>query len=134
MTEHQSQVMLFTWASWHVGKHPELKLLFAVPNAGKRSIGAASYLRAEGLRSGVPDIVLPVPRAGYGGLYIEMKTIKGKVSEKQADWILSLSAAGNCVRVCRSYEEAIEVITGYLRLPKDSHTDILDESFTPRER
>jgi hypothetical protein len=134
MTEHTSQTMLFNWAAWQSGKHPELKLMYSIPNAGKRSLGAAAYMRSEGLKSGVPDVCLPVPRGGYGALYIEMKTIKGKVSDKQADWILSLSAAGNCVRVCRSYEEAIEVITEYLRLPKDSYTDILDESFTSRER
>lgn len=118
MTEHTSQTMLFNWAAWQSGKYPELKLMYSIPNAGKRSLGAAAYMRAEGLKSGVPDVCLPVPRGGYGALYIEMKTIKGKVSPNQAAWVEDLKTAGNKVEVCRTYESAVEVLNSYLLLPK----------------
>lgn len=119
MTEHTAQSMVFSWAMWNSKKYPELKLLFAIPNAGKRSIGAAAYMRSEGLKSGVPDVCLPVPRGEYGALYIEMKTIKGKVSPNQAAWVADLQAAGNKVEVCRTYEDAVKALSDYLRLPKD---------------
>ena len=47
------------------GRHPQLALIFAIPNGGKRHIGTARKLKAEGVRSGVPDIFLACPRMPY---------------------------------------------------------------------
>lgn len=97
------------------GKWPELELLYHVPNEGKRSYKTAARLKAEGLKSGVPDICLPVPRGGYHGLYIELKRVKNsRVTQDQLDWIEALIAQGYVAAVCRGCDEAIELITRYL--------------------
>jgi hypothetical protein len=63
-------------------------MLFAIPNGGARHKAIAGKLRAEGVRAGVPDICLPVPRGEYHGLFIELKRPKGgHVSEEQEAWI-----------------------------------------------
>ena len=61
-TEGVEQATLFSWASMRTYWHPELNLMFHIPNGGKRSKAEAGRFRAEGVKSGVPDICLPVAR------------------------------------------------------------------------
>lgn len=110
LSEHAMQVAVVTWARLQETALPALRLLHAVPNGGPRSIGAARKLKAEGVKAGVPDLVLPVPAAGFAGLYVEMKTKDGRVTPDQAEWHVALQAAGHRVEVCRSIESAIEVL------------------------
>lgn len=112
--EHNSQVTVFTWAQEKNGLYPGLRNLFAVPNAGKRSIAMAKYLKAEGMRTGVPDIVLAWPSGKYHGLFIEMKYGRNKPTPAQRQWLDRLQAAGYKTSVCYSSAEAIEVIEDYL--------------------
>lgn len=90
--------------------------MFAIPNGGHRHIAVATKLKREGVKSGVPDVCLPVPRRSYHGLFIEMKFNKNKPSAKQKDWIEALSEQGYFVRVCYSWQEASECIVDYLKL------------------
>ena len=114
MSEHAEQVALIKWAQLMARQYPELDCIYANPNAGKRSIGAARYMIAEGMRAGVPDICLPVPRNGYGALYIELKYGKGKASEKQLEWIDRLNRHGNLAVVCTGWDAARLQILSYL--------------------
>lgn len=112
--EHQHQVALFNWAAYD--KRPELKLLYAVPNGGHRHKAVAGKLKAEGLKAGVPDIVLPVARGGYHALYIELKVGKNKPTPEQAEWLKRLYQAGNKATVCYGWDSAKETIERYLAL------------------
>ena len=95
---------------------PELGLLYAIPNGGKRAIKTAIALKAQGVKSGVPDMCLPVARGGYHGLYIELKRQKGGVvSETQKSWITALAEQGYKAVVCRGADEAIGTIKEYLQ-------------------
>lgn len=116
MTEHDQQVVVISWAKAHETQHPALALLFAVPNAGKRSIGAAKYYLAEGLKSGVPDLILPIPKIfeSTPGLVIEMKDGKNKTTEKQDWWLERLASYGWETVVAYSADEAIEALSKYL--------------------
>ena len=99
-----------------MNKHPELALLYAIPNGGKRSIKTARMLKATGVKAGVPDMCLPVPRYPYHGLYIELKRRKGgRVSEKQSEWLHDLRKEGYKTCVCYGSDEAIQVIEEYLK-------------------
>lgn len=72
-------------------------------------------MKAEGIKSGVPDICLPVPRSGYHGLYIELKRLRGNNTTKnQNEWIIKLEGQGYRVTVCRGWEEASQIIMEYL--------------------
>ena len=53
-------------------RFPQLRLLYAIPNARKRSFAMAKFLQAEGMRPGVPDMCLPVAMNGFHGLHVEM--------------------------------------------------------------
>ena len=121
-SEDNEQMLLFQWAAIAKNQYPELELMYHVPNEGKRSTVTGSRFKQMGLKPGVPDIVLPVARGGYTGLYIEMKYGKNKVTENQSRWLDMLKREGNQTAVCYNFEEAKEVITKYL---KDYRTMIL---------
>lgn len=114
-TESEEQQALFRWAALNKGRHPELALLFHVPNGGSRGKAEAGRFKAEGVRAGVPDLCLPVARAGKHGLYVEMKRSKnGRVSAEQKEWLEALDAQGYAVAVCLGWEAAVRVILAYL--------------------
>lgn len=113
-TEHQEQVEL---VKWFQGAYPEIKTrLFAIPNGTNKSVRQAAWYMAEGLRSGVPDMMLPIPKNGFHGLFIELKRQKGGVlSKTQKDWHEYLNAACYLAVVCHGAEEAKTAINSYLK-------------------
>lgn len=114
-TESAEQQWIFRWATYAKAKHPCLALLYHIPNGGARHPATAARLKAEGVKAGVPDICLPVPRNGYAGLYIELKRRKGgHLEDEQAEWLAALSAQGYAVAVCKGADAAIEVIEKYI--------------------
>lgn len=114
-TESQEQRWVMEWAEMQSGKYPELQLLFHIPNEAKRSYAVAAKLIAEGMKSGVPDLMLPVPRGSFHGLFIEMKRRKeGRVSENQKGWLQALKRQGYRCEVCKGAEAAVDVIRKYL--------------------
>ena len=119
--------MLFQWAEAASGMLPELQDLFAVPNGSHKSPATAAKFKREGLKRGVPDVILPHARGGYHALYVEMKRqrVKGervelragtRPKEAQRDWHERLKAAGNRVEVCYGWEDARGVIEQYLKM------------------
>lgn len=117
MTPHEGeeQATLFNWARMQSWKWPELELMYHIPNGGKRSKSEAARFKAEGVKSGVPDIFLPVARGGYHGLYIELKRLRGNsATENQNAWIERLRAQGYRAEVCKGWEAARKVITEYM--------------------
>jgi hypothetical protein len=115
MSESTEQQALFQWAAYNEAKMPELRLLHAIPNGGKRDKITAAILKGEGVKSGVPDVCLPVARQGFHGLYIEMKVDKNKPTENQMWWMCRLSEQGYKVKVCWGWEEAKREIEAYLK-------------------
>ena len=114
--EAQEQRALFDWAAYAQNRWPELGLLYHIPNGGSRDPREAHNLRMQGVKPGVPDICLPVPRNGYAALYIEMKRKSGGVlSDNQRVWLKALNRAGNRAVVCKGFDEARETILEYLR-------------------
>lgn len=118
-TEAEEQIALFQWAEFAKAQYPELALLFHVPNGGSRNRIEAARLKGQGVKPGVPDICLPVPRGRYHGLYIELKRQRGgKISSLQKIWLTALAGQGYKCLVCFGADEAEREITNYLRLKR----------------
>ena len=124
-SEHAIQAAFIEWVSRveNLPQYHALRLSFAVPNGARVGIGQARKLKAEGMRAGVPDWLLPVvmPVRGtrfmgleHSGLAIEFKTRRGTVSKAQRDYRFLLESASWRVEVCRSTDEAIEIVEDYL--------------------
>lgn len=120
-SEDTIQAQVIRWATLQAGVYPELARLFHVPNGGQRHAAVAAKLKGQGVKPGVPDLCLPVPRFGCPGLWIEMKTAEGRVSTNQKDWIEYLKGAGYRVEVCRSFDEARAALLDYL-IPKVTYS------------
>lgn len=116
LTESQLQILLFDWCHMNRQKYPELQLMFHIPNGGYRNINTAKRLKAEGVKAGVPDICLPIAKGNYHGLYLELKTDKGRLSKEQEIWLSDLKSEGYLAEVAYGFDEAVKVIKGYLEL------------------
>ena len=112
-TEHEEQCAVIQYFDLKYRDHRGR--LFAIPNGSYKSRAAASSFKREGLRAGVPDLLLPVARKGYHGLFIEMKRIKGSVTSKeQENWHEYLNAQGYLCVVCKGSRPAIDAIDSYM--------------------
>ena len=118
VSEHDEQCAVIQWAQLHERKYPALSRLHAIPNGGKRNIVVAKKLKAEGVKAGVSDLCMTVPRGEYHGLYIEMKAIGGRLSDAQSEWINRSKENDYAAFVCYGAKEAIEILEWYLKLPK----------------
>lgn len=111
-TESQQQAEC---VAWFRAQYPELaQCLFSIPNGGFRSKRTAATIKREGAVPGIPDLFLATPKNGYSGLFIEMKTAKGKLSEKQVQMLATLSVHNYSCKVVYSIEEFKQVIAEYL--------------------
>lgn len=104
------------------------RMLIKVPNEAKRDMklvrtkdGGYRYVcpgaqraKAEGMVKGAADMLLLVPRGGFGALAIEFKTAKGRVDDNQKAWLQDFEAAGNKACVCRSVDDFIDMVTLYM--------------------
>lgn len=109
------------WAAFQSGNYPELELLYHIPNGGSRNKIEAHNLKLQGVKSGVPDLCLPVARGGYHGLYIELKVKGNKASDNQKRWISDLISQGYRAEVAYGWEAASEILVEYLNLKGGKH-------------
>lgn len=114
MSEHTEQCALFEWAAWNEPRVPELALLYAIPNGGARHPAVAAKLKAEGVKAGVPDMFLPVPRRNYHGMFVEMKYGSNRPTPLQREWGRRLVSEGYIVATCHSWQEAARLLVWYL--------------------
>lgn len=114
--EAAEQMAVMEWAAYNVGKYPCLERLYHTPNGGSRNIREAAKLKRMGVKPGVPDLFLPYPCGGHSGLWLEMKTDKGRPTQEQRDWIEYLRSVGYRAYVCHGAGEAINAIEAYISM------------------
>ena len=136
-TEREEQVKLAKYLD-------SLGLLWChVPNEGHGGYGKGAQikgarLRAEGLKSGVPDVLIfsqcsvvsDKEELHRSGCAIELKRQKGgRVSDSQKEWLAGLRRAGWVAEVCNGFEEAQKLIKelGY----EESNTEQRREETPP---
>lgn len=88
---------------------------------------AGAMLKRAGMRSGFPDLFIPVPTSKYHGLMIEMKVGYNKPTEHQKYWLKLLSNQGYMTCLCYGADEAIKSIRTYLAHEKTYKKDALEE-------
>lgn len=109
-TEHNEQSLVIKYCAL-------LKIpIFHIPNGSYKSLTARIKSKQEGLKAGVPDLMIPIATKDYHGLFIEMKRVKNsKVSIHQNEWIELLNKQGYKAVVCYGSSEAIRTIEDYLK-------------------
>ena len=114
--EHRIQCAIVKWFYY---AYPQYRggCLFAVPNGGQRNIQTASRLKAEGVFSGVADLLLLVARHDYHGLCVEVKTMVGRQSENQKAWQKVIEAQGFKYEIVRTLDDFANLVRWYLDEP-----------------
>jgi len=115
-SEDTEQINVIQWVQYQIPHHPELKLLHHCPNGGSRNKAEAAKLKQMGVKAGMPDLCLPVPKGIYNGLYIEMKYNRGRLEESQKKMLKELAEVGHYCVVCYGTEEAIKILMEYCEL------------------
>lgn len=126
--EHAEQAQFFAWArgvyvngvlvpSEAARAHPELLRLYAVPNGGARSKRTAGMLKMEGVRRGILDIYLDVPRGPYHGFRLELKPVGRRPTREQLEEIAALTADGYYAAWCIGWERARDHVLTYISYP-----------------
>jgi len=120
--EHAEQVALVQWA--YMTKLPTASdvkpgavighYLFAVPNGGKRSKSEAARFKAEGVKSGVSDLILPLRRHQCAGLFLEMKARGNRPTAVQEEWLERMELAGYLATWRDNWIDAAGVIARYV--------------------
>lgn len=98
-SEHAHQRAL---VAWFRQTYPD-QTLFAIPNGGQRNPATAARLRAEGVLTGVPDLLWLEARC-----WIEMKTPTGRLAPSQREFLARAEAAGYRTLVGYGFEDARE--------------------------
>jgi hypothetical protein len=130
--EHDEQVQFFLYLRLLEGAGvEEAEMAFAVPNGLRvASIRVARRAVNEGMRAGVPDILVPVARGSKHGLAIEMKSPKGRSTAAQKEWQAKLRMRGWEVAECHSAIIALRTFIDYCKLEPAQYRilgDLLDE-------
>lgn len=109
-TEHQIQSAFFDyveikrnsdWRWWNV---------FSVPNGAHMSKATAGKMKAEGMTSGVADVLCLYPAHGHCGLCLEFKRGKETQSDNQKRFENYVHTAGYMYQVVRDAEMAIKLV------------------------
>ena len=118
-SEHDDQAMIVEWLK-RTGLWDRYGI-FAPPNgiplpgSAKSRARIINYMKREGMRPGVADMVFPIARGGYHGMYLELKRKSGgNLSDEQRNFIAIVERAGYFTAVPSGFEEAMEIIETYL--------------------
>jgi hypothetical protein len=121
--EHQHQVALIEWAYRnHLPAAADITpgarigdYLLAIPNGGKRSgPREGARLKAEGVKPGVSDLLLPLRRNGRGGLWLEMKAPGKKPTPAQREWLDRMREAGYESAWADNWVAAATIVAAYI--------------------
>jgi hypothetical protein len=106
---------------WFKYQYPK-ETIFAIPNGSQRNIITAKILKGEGVLAGVSDLMIlgsKVVQDGidmnvWCGMFIEMKSEKGKLSDSQKAFIENATEKGYYCAVCNSFESFVKEVKNYL--------------------
>lgn len=115
-TEYNEQCALWEWAKLSKTIYP---YFFHIPNEHQDDKERARLSRT-GLRKGVPDNFIALARGPYHGMFIELKSEKGALSDDQRKWIEVLRQSGYHAVIARGWVEAVKEIGKYLKLSEVS--------------
>lgn len=119
--EEKFQIACMDWMRW---LHPNVNA-FHVPNGGSRSKilirGKLVCVEGEkfkrmGVKPGVSDVLILVPRGKYHGAILELKTEDGKLSPEQESFLRQCAKDGYYAAALFSFNEFTETVTWYLNL------------------
>lgn len=123
VVEHElaEQVAFVEWANQTQWKDGYVigDFLTHVVSEKRRPPQARKRLSDLGSGQGYPKLILDIPTFEFPGLRLEIKAPEphySYVTKAQSEWHEKLRAMGYRVEICKSCDEAIEIVKNYLKL------------------
>lgn len=115
MTLNPEQIDHINLVNWFNHSYPDLQDDFHhFANERRCSIQQGRLLKRMGVKKGVSDFFLAVPRNGKSGLWIELKVGNGKLSNEQRKFIDRKILRNYDAVAVWGFEAAKEIIIAYL--------------------
>jgi hypothetical protein len=112
----EEQAIQINLINWFKEEYPQLSDdIHHFANERKCSYQEGRKLKKMGVTKGVSDIFLGIPTELFYGLWIELKTEKGKLTDEQIKFINKKNERGYFAIAVWGLEAAKEVIRTYLR-------------------
>lgn len=100
---------------WFNLQYPEFKDDFHhFANERKCSIQYGALLKRMGVKKGVSDFHLAVPRGAFHGLWLELKVGNGRLTKEQKEFIQRKISRGYAAQAVWGFTNAKETIVRYL--------------------
>lgn len=80
----------------------------------KASRGLARFMKKQGIKRGHSDLSIYERAGSHELLFLELKTVAGKLSKEQKEWLRIKKEKGYAVSVSYGYYDAIYKINRYL--------------------
>lgn len=117
MHEDSELIKFFDWVRVNEKFDSRFSAIYHVANERCTSMHKGKIFKQKGVRSGVPDVHVPIPSGMYPGLFIEFKIRPNTLSDSQKGFIKTLLGLGYLVVIAWSADEAIEIVREYLEQP-----------------
>ena len=80
----------------------------------RTNISQGRKMKATGYVKGMPDLQIMEAKGGYFGLFLEIKTYKGRATKEQKEWIEDLNDRGYKAAIVKGLQEALETLDNYM--------------------
>lgn len=122
MSEERLQTEVINWIK---EKHPDARYCASL---GGIYTGPRQAIKAKrtGYSRGFPDLQITEARGGYFGLFIEIKTIKGRATSVQKEWIDDLNLRGYHAEICKGLPAVVKCIEDYMSLAETIGNENID--------
>ena len=112
LSERQEQSIVLAWMT---AQNPWLvNHTIYIMNEKRCSVHVGALLNQQGRLPGASDLFIALPTNLYHGLFIEMKSLKGRPTDAQLAFIERMKRVGYYGTVCKGADAAIDVIKDYL--------------------
>jgi len=110
LSERSIHLTVMNW----IRLHPDLnKYIIHIPNESKRTPRYGKLLKDMGMRKGVSDLFIAIPKKGYNGAWIEIKTMTGKPSPSQIVFHKDMQHQGYYCKFTKGLDDTIASIKDY---------------------
>lgn len=116
--EQKLQLEVSKWLKKELYLRGEPQIYYHVPNERKGTAAQMSRLKAQGVLSGVSDVVLPLRSEEYCGIYCELKKAGGSPTPEQKEFLTEVAKEGYLAVIINDLDTFKEVFTHYLNQRK----------------
>lgn len=114
-TESAHQKAIIAYSKFRsIGKYKLIDFLIKIHNEGRKSLFEAIRDKSLGIKAGVSDLFLAFPSRGYHGMWVEVKSDKGKLSKLQKNWFDKMQFMKYYTVIVRNLDDFIREIDFYL--------------------